>query len=83
MSHSSGESARAEASRAGAELEAALEAEVELVRSEIRDETQQRVREIHTQAGERVREFDKVSHGELERLAGAAFSDLIGAARPR
>jgi len=70
--------ARAEASRVSAEAEASLRAELDLMRSELLQRTEQRIREVRGRAGERARALEEVTKETVERLADAAFRELIG-----
>ena len=71
------ESARAEAGRSAAELEASLEEESERERARIREETQARVRALVSAARERAARFDSVSEARVARLAESALERLL------
>jgi hypothetical protein len=72
------EEARASATAAEADIEAALEGEGERARADIREATQRKVRAIQVSAQELVARFERVSDEEAGRLADIAFRLLVG-----
>jgi vacuolar-type H+-ATPase subunit H len=73
------EEARALAVRAEADLQTTLEGEADQERASIRQEAQARVRETLSAAAERASRLDSISDERVERLADAAFSELLQA----
>lgn len=71
------ESARVDAERAAADLEASLEEEAEQERERIRTDAQARIRELVTGARERSERFEGLSDERVEALAEVAFRLLL------